>query len=124
MTESGPIRDLLVRRARLDRAALIARIGSSIRDLLAGRVARVVLYGSRARGDARDAGRADDSDWDVAVFVSGDPPNWEERKAAANWAYDLEEESGWTVSVLLFPAAEYDRRTMFMHGLRRDGIEL
>ncbi|MGZ5908867.1 MAG: nucleotidyltransferase domain-containing protein [Reyranella sp.] len=32
-----------------------------------GRVVRVMLYGSRARDDARP-----DSDWDVAAFIAGD----------------------------------------------------
>ena len=33
-----------------------------------GRVAKMVLFGSRARGDARP-----DSDWDIAVFLTGEP---------------------------------------------------
>lgn len=33
---------------------------------LPGRVARVMLYGSRARGEARA-----DTDWDLAVFLRG-----------------------------------------------------
>jgi predicted nucleotidyltransferase len=35
------------------------------------RIAKVVLYGSRARGDARR-----DFDWDIAVFVRGGRPTF------------------------------------------------
>ena len=37
-----------------------------IHEALPGRISRVVLFGSRARGDYRD-----ESDWDVAVFFRG-----------------------------------------------------
>jgi predicted nucleotidyltransferase len=43
-------------------------------DILYGdRIERVVLFGSRARGDARE-----DSDYDVAVFLKGLADRWQE----------------------------------------------
>ena len=40
----------------------------ALRAMPRKRIAKVVLYGSRARGDARS-----DSDWDLAVFIRGRP---------------------------------------------------
>jgi predicted nucleotidyltransferase len=47
--------------------ALIREFKRRAERALPGRIERVMLYGSRARGDARD-----DSDWDVAIFLRGE----------------------------------------------------
>lgn len=50
-----------------DQAAHLLAYKEEVEKALPGQVERVVLFGSRARGDAHE-----DSDFDVAVFVTGD----------------------------------------------------
>lgn len=58
---------------------------------LPDRVKRVVLFGSRARADARRQ-----SDWDVAVFVTGRASS-RDTLELADAAYDLIVETGETI---------------------------
>lgn len=44
----------------------LRRFRAEVERAFPGRLRRAVLFGSRARGDARD-----DSDWDVALFIDG-----------------------------------------------------
>lgn len=55
---------------------------------LPGRISRVVLFGSRARGEAHA-----DLDWDVAVFLKDRASSWD-TMVLADVAYDLIIESG------------------------------
>lgn len=112
-------------RSSFPRDLLLRRIGGDIRALLGPeRVQRVVLFGSRARGEAREEGGVDDSDWDVAVFVRGDPPTRGEREGLTQWWVAFGDETGWAVSPMLFPENGWKERTIFMHNLRFDMIEL
>ena len=52
-------------------------------DALGERVNRVVLFGSRARGDARD-----DSDWDFAIFLDHEP-TMEEQRIVSDAGFDV-----------------------------------
>jgi predicted nucleotidyltransferase len=61
---------------------------------LPGRVSRVVLFGSRARGEAGPG-----SDWDVAVFVRG-PATTRDTLDLADAAFDLIVDSGETIRPL------------------------
>lgn len=112
------------RRARPTRDAFRARVAGEIRALLGPeRVQRLVLYGSRADGTARDTGGVDDSDWDVAVFVDGEPTRAEEDALFA-WSDALMIETNEVVSILLLPRDGWLKRTVFMHNLRFDAIDL
>ena len=114
--------EVLEARALWPREALLARIAAEVRALFPGRVERLVLYGSRARGEARDEGFAEDSDWDVAVFIRDRTD--EDRKRLWAWAHALWEETGWDVEAKAMAERAYEERTIFMWGLRRDAVDL
>jgi predicted nucleotidyltransferase len=80
------------------------------------RVAKVVLYGSRARGDARR-----DSDWDLAVFIRGRPTP-RDLSILSHVAYDLLMETGTFIQAFPFPAQHERRKSSFYSNVRRDGV--
>jgi predicted nucleotidyltransferase len=83
-----------------------------------GKVARVVLFGSRARGDARR-----DSDYDVAVFVWGLNDRRPVDHALADIAYP-HILKGVHIRPVAVPAEylENSPREAFAMALARDGI--
>ena len=52
---------------------ILTKFRAALKELYGDRIERVVLYGSRARGDARS-----DSDYDVAVFLKDMTDRWNE----------------------------------------------
>jgi predicted nucleotidyltransferase len=83
------------------------------------RVERVVLYGSRARGDSRP-----DSDYDLAVFLRDMPDRARELNRLADIATDVLYDIGGVVHAMPYPAGAYNERTPLMHEIRTDGVDL
>ncbi|WP_149538425.1 nucleotidyltransferase domain-containing protein [Siccirubricoccus phaeus] len=105
----SPQEDPVLRRLR---AALEAEYGS--------RLKRVVLFGSRARGDAHA-----DSDYDVAVFLDRPGPLWEELGRLAPIVTDIAADTGEMVSAKPFPAEAWENGTsLLMREIRREGLPL
>lgn len=97
----------------------LARFRSSLAALYGPRLDRVVLYGSRARGDARP-----DSDYDVAVFLRDIGDRWQEIDRLTRLSTDILDDTGAVINALPFNASAYRERTPLMHEIRQDGRDL
>lgn len=98
---------------------ILARFRADLDRVYGPRLARVVLFGSRARGDARP-----DSDYDVAVFLSDLTDRWDEADRIAGVAADLLDETGAVIHAMPYRVDAYAERTPLMHEIRREGREL
>ena len=78
-----------------------------------------MLFGSRARGDARP-----DLDYDVAVFLKISRGFDPELRVIADIGAQILLNSGAVISALPFPVSARDDQTGFMRSVRRDGLEL
>lgn len=98
---------------------VLTRFRAALDRAYGARIERVVLFGSRARGDARP-----DSDYDVAVFLNDLTDRWREADRIAGIASDLMDETGAFVHAMPYRAGAYQERTPLMAEIRREGREL
>jgi uncharacterized protein len=98
---------------------ILSRFRAALDQIYGARLERVVLYGSRARGDERP-----DSDCDIAVFIKDPSRLGEELRRLASVTTDILIDTGAVISALPFRAGAYRARTGFMLELRNDGLDL
>ena len=98
---------------------VLNRFRAALGALYGARLERVVLFGSRARGDARP-----DSDYDVAVFLTALPDRWTELDRLADLRVRFLDESGAFFDAKPYPTAAYLDTTPLMHEIRREGVDL
>jgi uncharacterized protein len=98
---------------------ILRRLRAGLDQIYGDRLERVVLYGSRARGDERP-----DSDYDVAVFITDPGRLGTELHRLAVLTTDILLDTGAVISALPFRAGAYRERTGFMRELRDDGLDL
>lgn len=83
--------------------------------------AQVILFGSRARGDARE-----DSDWDLLILTEY-PVNPEKERQFRENLYDLELETGEPFSLFAYSRIDWNtkqRISPFFANVSKEGISL
>ena len=98
---------------------VLARFSTALHALYGDRLERAVLFGSRARGDARP-----DSDYGVAIFLHDYTRAWPEIVPLGRITTAILQDTGALVSALPFPAGSYLDRTLLMGEIRREGVDL
>jgi len=83
---------------------------------------RVVLFGSQARGDAKE-----DSDWDLLVLLNKEKRNYSEDYD--NYAYPFAEiglKYNTPVSIQLFTTKDWERQkpSVFYKNVEQEGVEI
>lgn len=98
---------------------VLTQFRAALNELYGDRIERVVLFGSRARGDARP-----DSDYDVAIFLKDMTDRWAEFDRLAIVETDIIANTGAVVHALPYLASTYNERTILMYAIRQEGIDL
>jgi predicted nucleotidyltransferase len=98
---------------------IAGKIRSSIKGIDPN--AQVIVFGSRARGDAKE-----DSDWDILILISM-PVTMEIEKSFRNILFELEIETGEVFSTFVYQKKIWNTRhrlTPFYKNVKTDGVIL
>jgi predicted nucleotidyltransferase len=98
---------------------ILTRFRAALGDIYGERLARVLLFGSRARGDAQA-----DCDYDVAVFLTDMADAWAERDRLADLRVRFLDETGAFFDAKPYPNGALRERTPLMHEIRKDGLDI
>jgi len=98
---------------------ILRRFKTALAEIYGDQLERVVLFGSRARGDARP-----DSDYDIAVFLKSLPDRWKELNRLATLRVDFLDAADAFFDAKPYASSSWVQRTPLMREIRRDGLEI
>lgn len=100
--------------------AILLELNKRLRELYGDRLVRLVLFGSRARGD-----HDSDSDYDVLVELAGDVVPYEEEEHSISITADISLRNNVVISCIFASAdrVRTDRGSLF-GAIRRDGMTI
>lgn len=99
---------------------ILAEIKQRVKSVEPG--AKIILYGSYARGDANQ-----ESDIDLLILVDRDSINYSDTKKITYPLYDFGIENGQIISPLVQAKKNWEEKyfyTPLYHNIRKDGIEI
>ena len=95
---------------------VLAAFKDAVQRIFPGQVESIVLFGSRARGDARS-----DSDWDVAVFLKGHI----DREAVGSKLVDITYPAlldGADINAFAFSEDDFGQISELMYDIKTEGL--
>jgi predicted nucleotidyltransferase len=99
---------------------ILKRFHAAVTERYGNRLERVVLFGSRARGDAQP-----DSDYDVALFLRDMPDRFAEMDRLADLSTAILDDTGAFIHAMPYRAGAYNDPGMpLIHEIRAEGIGL
>jgi predicted nucleotidyltransferase len=98
---------------------ILVRFRSALEGIFGDCIERLVLLGSRARGDAQA-----DSDYDIAIFLNDFIDRRQEVRRMVPVVTDIIEETDAVIHPMPYRAGAWHERTPLMHEIRRDGVDL
>lgn len=99
---------------------VVNKFSVAIRELFGNRIERMILFGSRARGDATN-----ESDYDIALFLHALTDRWLEGDRIADVELQLLDDTGAFVETLIYPAGHWRHASSpLMHEIRKNGLDV
>jgi predicted nucleotidyltransferase len=98
---------------------VLVRFRAALDSVYGDQIERVVLFGSRARGDAHPG-----SDYDIAVFLKGFHDRWSEIDRLMPVVTDILYDDGAFIHAMPYREGAYRDRTPLMHEIRLEGLDL
>ena len=98
--------------------AILGELRKRFEEMYGDRLARLILYGSRARGDAHP-----DSDIDILVVLHGIVDASEEIERCGQMTADLSLELGLVIACVFISEDDFKcRQGPFLRNVRREGV--
>ena len=99
---------------------ILQRFRDALAEVYGDRIERIVLFGSRARGDAQP-----DSDYDIAIFLKDLSNRWQEIRRIVDIEQAIRDDTGADIHTMPYPAGSWrNTASPLMYEIGKDGRDL